>query len=137
MAVVVITDPKDYNQAMPLMLNAGTSLGLSGPSFDVTDNTGAVLKSDREWPSDVEKVPLPFVDTGAFVAQLTNRISDTLQYTEEEKSAIENNPDTAIHIVQEKRTRDADGTLEHQVQQATYRSTRVNLTKFYDIVEQR
>lgn len=95
---------------------------------------GATLKitEDRksEWPADVERVPLPFWDTGVLLTELVNlnKLPARLELTDEDRKAAEANPEALFQKAQHQ----APGALL----EGTYRGTQLALTKTYQLIEQ-
>ncbi|PPJ61238.1 hypothetical protein CBER1_06720 [Cercospora berteroae] len=95
---------------------------------------GATLQvnqtKEREWPLEVEKVPIPFWDTGVFVTELANLNKLPMKFehlTEEEKAAAHQNPEALFQKAQD--------NAPEAISEGTYRGTQLALTKVYQLIE--
>ncbi|KAI5359374.1 putative lipoxygenase, lipoxygenase domain superfamily [Septoria linicola] len=95
---------------------------------------GATLKvtksKEREWPSDVEKVPIPFWDTGVFVTELANLNKLPMKFenlTDDEREAARRNPEALFQKAQD--------NAPEAIEEGTYRGTQLALTKVYQLIE--
>lgn len=112
----------------PLVLTPGAALGKSD---DVV--VPEPIKSEGKWPSSVDAVPIPFIDTGVFVTELMNQEILPKKFagglTDDEKAAARANPDTLLDKAR------APENRHESLEQGTYRGTRMALTKAYDLIE--
>lgn len=117
--------------AAPFLLTPGVAV-VAEPAF----SAAGLEKSEGEWPSDVNKVPIPVFDTGVFVTELINedilpkKFDTTL--TDEEHSAFQDNPETLLEKAKQQAECRADQFVE-----GTYRGTQLALTKIYDLIEKK
>lgn len=117
-------------ETVPLVLNPGAAV--------VPNPTGIVVVQERtegDWPADVEKVPIPAFDTGVFITELINKnlLPQKLsqQLTDEEKSAVSDNPEVLLEKARESKNR------PNSLKEGTYRGTQLALTKVYDLIEKK
>lgn len=121
-------EPAKPPAAQASMAPAGKGLNLT-PGLVV----GATFKfqgsDEREWPDDVEHVPLPFWDTGTFLTELVNlnRLPGKLDLNDEEREAAQRNPEALFSKAQ--------ANAPKALQEGTYRGTQLALTKVYSLIE--
>ncbi|KAL8382988.1 hypothetical protein RB595_006657 [Gaeumannomyces hyphopodioides] len=117
----------------PVILTPGMCIG--GPELTpvVVPNRALDAKDEGEWPSDVEKVPIPFFDSGVFITELINNNMLPKKFsgglTDDEKAASRSNPESMLERAQH--DKDAIKNLD----QGTYRGTQLALTKAYNLIE--
>lgn len=90
---------------------------------------GPTQDDHKEWPDDVESVPIPFWDTGVFLTELaqSNQLPAKLDLTEDDKHALQTNPEALFA----KARANAPAVLE----EGTFRGTQLALTKIYQQIE--
>lgn len=107
--------------AQPIALTPGVVVGAT---LQVTQT------KEREWPLEVEKVPIPFWDTGVFVTELANLNKLPMKFehlTDEEKAAAHQNPEALFQKAQD--------NAPEAISEGTYRGTQLALTKVYQLIE--
>ncbi|CAK3739816.1 Linoleate 9S-lipoxygenase 2 [Lecanosticta acicola] len=84
---------------------------------------------DREWPEDVERVPIPFWDTGIFLTELVNtkQVPMSLDLSEDDRDALHTNPEALFHVARK--------NVPTILEEGTYRGTQLALTKVYQQIE--
>ncbi|KAI1261719.1 Lipoxygenase [Xylariaceae sp. FL1019] len=115
--------------AAPINLTPGTVVGaVPGPTEGMPEN-------EKEWPLDVNAVPIPVFDTGVFITEMINNDMLPKKFdtplTVDEKSAIQNNPEILLEKAKN------DGNRPDQLLEGTYRGTQLALTKIYDLIEKK
>lgn len=106
-------------------------LGLSLTPGIVLGSLLHVTEEEKEWPDDVEKVPLPVWDTGVFNTELLNlgltpqRFTD---FTVEDREQLHKNPETLLFKAQ--------AEAPPAIHEGTWRGSQLALTKIYQMIEQ-
>ena len=109
-----------------------TGLAISLSPGTIVGSITHVTDEKREWPSDVEKAPIPSWDTGVFVTELANLDKLPAPFTDltsDQEKASQANPESLLPKAQAQAPRALD--------EGTYRGTQLALTKMYQMVEQR
>ncbi|KAL8298704.1 hypothetical protein RB597_007355 [Gaeumannomyces tritici] len=121
-------------ETCPVILTPGMCIGGAGLAPVVVPNKALDAKDEGEWPSDVNKVPIPFFDSGVFITELINqkmlpkKLSDVL--TDDEKTASRSNPESMLGRAHEERN-----AIKNNISQGSYRGTQLALTKAYNLIE--
>ncbi|CAJ2512930.1 Uu.00g010490.m01.CDS01 [Anthostomella pinea] len=109
-------------EATPIVLTPGLAVG-------------ATLDDEKQWPMDVNEVPIPVFDTGVFITELIN--NDMLPkmfenpLTEDEKSSLQDNPEVLLERAKN------DANRADQLLEGTYCGTQLALTKIYDLIKKK
>lgn len=120
------------NLAIPKMTSQLISRNestLSTPGAVVGSPDNPTPSDGREWPEDVEKVPIPFWDTGAFFTELFNakQLPMRLELADHHHETLLTNPEALFRLAR----KNTPSSLE----EGTYRGTQLALTKVYQKIE--
>ena len=109
-----------------------TGIGISLTPGIIVGAITHVTDKKREWPSDVERVPIPVWDTGVFNTELANLAKLPTPFT-----GLASDQEDGVSANTQALLAKAQAEQLPALNEGTYRGTQLALTKIYSLIEQR
>ncbi|KXT07804.1 hypothetical protein AC579_10177 [Pseudocercospora musae] len=110
------------------MTSARDTVALT-PGAIVKATDTSTQSTQQQWPSNLEDIPIPALDTAVFLAELSNinKLPTRPTYTDDERDAAQMNPESLLQKYQDYRI--------SPIAEGTYRGTQLALTKICQQIE--